>query len=1082
MESNIKNRINLAEILGNHGIVTFDVGAIQGDATTEWEAVEGYCSPEVSWIHNMVSERYKAQFNQEPINYLYEYWEKTNKKSNKEFISYSFSKDGFIGEDDIKKTIDEERIVGDGYKIYKLNSYVKRVDSLEGVNPEYEQRVREIIEEDFEINEQPDQLRNFMESQRIFTKWIVNSFNAVLEKDDKKGGVKYVTIVLFRYKYDRIWHITYNAVIFSNNLSFLNDPVMNLVFSYISRGKYLNEIAALRLNVRKQSVKSAKAAIMARNMSHNLGSHVMFYIKQRLESVEKILQTGTLQDLVRSNSIEGIRDRIKNASTQPGEEMPFLVGLGRFINYLQERQDYIATVATDYIPYKSSISFKDSIFDELKPDLRARRHNNDKTIKGRQPANLLLDYIAYSEGFHPSKCIKLKFGDEFDGTSQNVPNNLRKLNIALPSGNLGRQAFFSIMENIIRNTAKHDGAINAIGGVLGFQFDILDGEKLDNLNFIAIADDAEKENQKEWMIKRLNCYGNKQNKENYYYIGITANSDGSVKNINDILQKIQNGLIDRYITDDGQMRDEYKGIKEMRISAAWMRGYGIDTDIPINEPPALAVRDNGGHIQYVICLPRPKKIAFVYSKEKNINDELMPEGLKVFKTMSRYLDNSIDEMEGGKNFVKENGIADYELIVCTEDDCNKIMPYVGSRIYICDDDEMSSLVEIVQCNDRKNEVNNIGDIYIKWLEQKFKFQSGNKLPKLVVNDSQAYENHINDDKGSRKRKVELGYDRIMFNSGDCVSNQLVFSKHYNPIEHRFYDQALFVEGISGGNSTDRLLRQDEWTKEWYVKHMTAAMTNVAIFDERIYTNFIRQSTREWKKEELSIWLDKHNDILKDPDPVMALLLEMDSLSSEIKLENIEPLIEKLDGKNVFTESDEKLTAFLPLLPRKNWTDCSVADLYQRKGVWAFNIKVEENACGEKSVVIMGYTSEKGETEIARLTRGSTQKDYVLDVDNDFKKKFHFITIHQGILDKIYSALEIRKEDKNCITDELFVKFSNGVIKDGYLPQFIIHSGRSKPNDTDMPQKQPFIQFAALDHAVKDCKYTLTELLYSAHYE
>jgi hypothetical protein len=28
---------------------------------------------------------------------------------------------------------------------------------------------------------------------------------------------------------------------------------------------------------------------MSRNMSHNLGSHVMFYIKQKLQSVSKIV-------------------------------------------------------------------------------------------------------------------------------------------------------------------------------------------------------------------------------------------------------------------------------------------------------------------------------------------------------------------------------------------------------------------------------------------------------------------------------------------------------------------------------------------------------------------------------------------------------------------------------------------------------------------------------------------------------------------------------------------------------------------------------------------------------------------------
>ena len=52
----------------------------------------------------------------------------------------------------------------------------------------------------------------------------------------------------------------------------------------------------------------------------------------------------------------------------------------------------------------------------------------------------------------------------------------------------------------------------------------------------------------------------------------------------------------------------------------------------------------------------------------------------------------------------------------------------------------------------------------------------------------------------------------------------------------------------------------------------------------------------------------------------------------------------------------------------------------------------------------------------------------------------------------------------------------------FLPNFIIHSGRAKPSKLDMPQEQPFVQFAAIDYAVKDCKCTLVELLISAYHE
>ena len=272
---------------------------------------------------------------------------------------------------------------------------------------------------------------------------------------------------------------------------------------------------------RYESIKSAKSAIMSRNMSHNLGSHVMFYIKQRLESVGSIFNEGTLEKLIRYRSIDELKEKVDELKKQWNDqqyetEMPFLVGLGRFINYLQERQDFIATVATNYIPYSTIINFKDAIYDELKPDLRAERHLGDESMKGRYPDNLLLQYIAKSEGFESSDEIELLF-HEFDGTGtpQNVPENLRTFNIALPGGNLGRQAFFSIMENIIRNTAKHDKS-KVKGGKLKFQFERLEeANTIDNILGHSLRR-GESKNEK---CNNL-CYI--QNQNNYLYLGITV--------------------------------------------------------------------------------------------------------------------------------------------------------------------------------------------------------------------------------------------------------------------------------------------------------------------------------------------------------------------------------------------------------------------------------------------------------------------------------------------------------------------------------------------------------------------------------
>ena len=84
-----------------------------------------------------------------------------------------------------------------------------------------------------------------------------------------------------------------------------------------------------------ESVKSAKAAIMSRNMSHNLGSHVMAYLKNDLRNVPSIFASSVLHQL--------FPDHIKEEASKVSSEveLPFLVGLGNFIGYLQERQEAV---------------------------------------------------------------------------------------------------------------------------------------------------------------------------------------------------------------------------------------------------------------------------------------------------------------------------------------------------------------------------------------------------------------------------------------------------------------------------------------------------------------------------------------------------------------------------------------------------------------------------------------------------------------------------------------------------------------------------------------------------------------------
>lgn len=968
--------------------------------------------------------------------------------------------------------------------------------------------------------------------------------------------------------------LSYILVITENNetLDSIRTQRSAVIMDYIMMAKSI-KLKKLADQREREAIKSAKAAIMSRNMSHNLGSHVMFYIKQKLESAPKILQNGVLKDLVTSSSLEDIKEKIKklgdaddvseikgnieNFPTSLGEEMPFLVGLGRFLNYLQERQDYIATVATDYIPYPSVVSFKDAIYDELKPELRCERHNGEAV--GRKASNLLLKYIAYSEGFNDSASIVLQFQDAFRGL-EDVPADLRTMNVNLPSGTLGRQAFFSIMENIIRNTAKHDGS--KVGkSPLVFRFDLLEPNaepekeeaKMEPDRFSPVNDKYFYFTGNENLDKKEVESAYKNHGNDYYYLGITIvlghDATDTVKHIGKALKK-------KYLTEDGQMDDSCKGIKEIRLSAAWIRGMALDTDISENEPPAVSVRLCNGNLQYIICLPKPKKVAFVLfdhnfgyggaikeyetTHKEIVENALYAKGSKVFVPDVVRPENGtrqvIEEKVFSDSLIKQ--FVDFDLIVLDSrietKNKNKIRSIVNSRVFEPQDfnETMRHIYDATDVAFGKTVVNEaeaqnylakfVGQVYHEWLKTTFgKDNEGEPkpIPQLVINDGKAhmikFPNPSTDDEqnatnGADKSKYDedlLNEKLVLCNSSDTdiQPGQLVYSKHYSgqdDLKER-YNQAGFLEGVSGGNSTDRLIRQDEWNREWYVKQMAAAMTKVAVIDERIFAKFVRQPDNLWTIETMKDWLKKMKEITDYGKSGFYTKFNevVGTMFPSLISEDWDPLY-NFANNTINIEDENGIKTLLKKIPTDP-IDFSVANINAQKGVWAFNIAIsnlhEANANNSVPTVSVLCYSDNQIVEVAKFTKiGNEIKTIPEEQPNSDWKKFDFISIHQGVLDKIYGAWNIKsgetdderkraREEKESVIRAIFNCFSTQTPvyideKHEFLPQFIIHSGRSKPNTGDMPQHQPFIQFAAIEHAINDCKYTLTELLYTAHYE
>lgn len=313
---------------------------------------------------------------------------------------------------------------------------------------------------------------------------------------------------------------------------------------------------------RKQALKSAVSAIMCRNMSHNLGSHCIQYTN--------------------SDILNLIKHSINNA--------PNLRGLGHLLSYIQGRMDFLATlVSGDTLAYGpvdfiSNIYYKlvyDSVLKSVSKNkinelykiiknntefseilksfadiLIAEERNIDETnrnytnllsalegiesklIKNKIPINYLLENLVKSEHFvrNPSKGergidIKLQINDEYV-----QPNSGIEVDVAIPGSFSSIHAFFIIIENLIRNAAKH-APVSELDNLI----------ETINIKYDSATNDA-----------TFIIYDNKQN-------------------ANDVVPLIRKRLDNLHIlSDDLQINKENKGLKEILTTILWMRAVEND--------------------------------------------------------------------------------------------------------------------------------------------------------------------------------------------------------------------------------------------------------------------------------------------------------------------------------------------------------------------------------------------------------------------------------------------------------------------------------------------------------------------------
>lgn len=894
---------------------------------------------------------------------------------------------------------------------------------------------------------------------------------------------------------------------------------------------------------KKHAIKAQKAAIMARNMSHNLGSHVMAYLKQQLYSTESILgsQDHVLHDIYQGNGMF--------TNSVESTQLPFLVGLGQFINYLQERQDYIATVATNYIPYPSPVDFKEAIFDGINPDLKWLRHTKTDNTRNK-PFNILLNYIAKSEGYtrqnieigtksKKGRYLQINYVDynyndqvisKIDGFKPGdleIAKGENSTILAIPGGLIGRQAVFSIIENITRNAAKHEkvGDEN-----LEINMGLIDGSKIDMYPNTWITEDIKK------------CYSGTKDIDNLFLLFITYKTN---TNNPDSLQKgLWDGINENYVSEELEKNDTQsqelsdnessrenellkvietnKGIKEIRISASWLRGNTDEEDyqkcfynngcISVSKEKNLSPlvyvdiqnipyeQRNELSIRYIIGIKKQLGIKYL-SASKNCQEE----------KVDFNIENSCFDGCEVKEFVLENEKNDdgcYEFVVteCDTDyenlrpfhnsrlikfsSCKKYIPLIQNKLRNIPKDSVSYRTDIIR--------DMLYSVYakIEWAD------NINKQMMINIWDRETYKSVYGTEEKLPKSSNTFENGINILQSDTSISDyRYIYRTHHDSqaklfIEDKIKDQETFknlrIEGISGSNSTSRIIRNNpKFNYQWYCSHIHALSENIAIIDERIFEAVTGISEKDLSKdlEEDLIEIRNVIDSSNFDQAFEQLCEEHDDLFRKYsRLQNVKSREELIELFNSIDTSNKISNNFF------DGDKTRLGVLLSQKGIWIFNIIPDaiENAMHivgyyhsivEKKTYCFKIASIKTNPD-NKIIINLYKKDYFNSILPGVKPVFDKISIHQGILDKLYKFADCKtEEEKISVTKELYRFFlSNHPEIDNKMYCLYIHSGRSKPSEFNMPQIVPFIQFSALDFAIHDSKYALVELLDYAKYE
>lgn len=415
----------------------------------------------------------------------------------------------------------------------------------------------------------------------------------------------------------------------------------------IRQQRELLSVLMPKLRARKAALRSAVSAIMGRNMSHNIGSHVLARYSSAIKNDLIPAEEGTTDHRTdflsylqrRMDFLAEIATSDESFWSQPlslkqqinrlnyAEQKKRFVG-NRGIHALCEKADCPGNAANELPGAPASIlcnvSNKDCTY-RLLPHDKKKIANDPIVLSFITGKESLLANVEYGK---PGKWCD---GDNWNCRGGYLVENQEEPWFACPGGEVGVHALYVILENIIRNSARHSADDHK--GVVSIFVEIDQNKSTENLIKLVIIDPRTKL-EPDGRIVNGKSTPDEASKENIElgkdgkYRKYSIKEDDKRKKLICLDNEINSILWDEpFLDENSKPNPHYWGLREMQVCANYLRGIPL-SDLEGKQDgskPALEaiVKElpGGSHcLAYELYVQRAKLLTVVTTDKKIFAD------------------------------------------------------------------------------------------------------------------------------------------------------------------------------------------------------------------------------------------------------------------------------------------------------------------------------------------------------------------------------------------------------------------------------------------------------------------------------